>query len=123
MNDVGPGNRSLLRHLEDVVARGLRSRPCNRRYRWIPVPESMQKVLPESTSGVTEESVSRVPEPNQAAPMGSFVRVHLPQILARCRADPEEFANLQDKTYCLANFRQSYRFLMSKGSAARSGDF
>lgn len=55
--------------------------------------------------------------------MGSFVRVHLPQILARCRADPEEFANLQDKTYCLANFRQSYRFLMPKQSEMKPAKY
>lgn len=46
--------------------------------------------------------MSKIPEPNHAAPLEELVRRHSPQILARCQAGPEEFANLQDKTFCLA---------------------
>ncbi|GAB2854987.1 HNH endonuclease [Nocardioides pacificus] len=57
-----------------------------------------------------------IPEPNQAAPIGEFVRRHLPQILELCRREPGELINLQDKAYCLATFRQSYPVLLAKVS-------
>ena len=63
--------------------------------------------------------MSKIPDPNQAAPMGEFVRRHLPQLLAYCQANPEEFANLQDKKYCLATFRQSYPVLTPRHSDKR----
>ncbi len=55
--------------------------------------------------------MTQIPEPNQAAPIGAFVRMHLPQVLGYCQANADEFANLQDQTYCLATFRQSYPVL------------
>lgn len=58
-----------------------------------------------------------------AAPIGVFVRKHLPQILAYCQENPEEFNNLQDKSYCLANFRQSYPVLLIKKSASRPSKY
>ncbi|WP_168929457.1 HNH endonuclease signature motif containing protein [Nocardioides sp. GY 10113] len=58
--------------------------------------------------------MSQLPIRNEAAPIGAFVRQHLPQILAYCQANPEEFANLQDREYCLTNFRQSYAVLRAR---------
>lgn len=60
--------------------------------------------------------MKQIPEPNQAAPIGAFVRMHLPQILAYCQKNPQEFRNLQGKTYCLATFRQSYPVLAPRVS-------
>lgn len=48
-----------------------------------------------------------VPEPNEAGPIGEFVRRHLPQIFQYCQQHPDELANLQDRAYSLATFRQS----------------
>ena len=53
-----------------------------------------------------------------AAPIGVFVRKHLPQVLAYCEEHPAEFANLQDKAYCLTNFKQSYPVLLVKKTAS-----
>lgn len=51
--------------------------------------------------------MSQIPKPNEAAPIGEFVRRHLPQILRYCQQHPEELVNLQDRAYSLATFRQS----------------
>lgn len=74
-------------------------------------------------SAVDDFEQRKIPEPNQAAPIGELVRMHLPQIVARCQANPEEFANLQDKTYYLATFRQSYPVLAPKPSEASTRAF
>jgi hypothetical protein len=64
--------------------------------------------------------LTAIPDPNEAAPIGEFVRMHLPQILDCCQHDPAELANLQDKDYCRASFRQSYPFLAPSASAPGS---
>lgn len=56
---------------------------------------------------------------NEAAPIGAFVRQHLPQILSYCQSNPDEFARLQDQGYCLTNFRQSYPVLRPRTSGLK----
>lgn len=52
-----------------------------------------------------------IPEPNEAAPIGEFVRAHLPQIFEYCERNPAELTRLQDKQYCRDTFHQSYLVL------------
>lgn len=56
--------------------------------------------------------MSKLPDPSKVGPIGEFVRAYLPQIFDYCQnTDPEEFARLSDRDYCLATFRQSFPVL------------
>lgn len=64
--------------------------------------------------------MSKLPDPNEAEPIGKFVQMYLPQIFDYCQnKDPEEFARLSDRDFCLTTFRLSYPLLVRSNTGEK----